>query len=226
MDGSEKLLNAEEPVFIRKLRNLGAVGLFVPKRGEVTPFKPGPRVCHVGRHTLVFDKSTKVRCVVQTPFKPGQRVCHQNWAKGGLGRQPVPARISPLVIRPRRCRILQDCTTLYIYRGPVCLQQCAHTICRDVISSRCGTARLSNEPGHPPWGRVVNFELFLQYLLLFSIARSAARCEYLLLAFSPADGRRKGLGAYLHNSARRVEGCVHGPPTEVGRGAEHLRQSS
>ena len=45
MDGSEKLPNAEEPVFIRKLRNLGAEGLFVPKRGEVTPFKS--RVCHV-----------------------------------------------------------------------------------------------------------------------------------------------------------------------------------
>ena len=47
VDGFKKLANAEEPVFIRKLRNLGAVGLFVPKRGEVTPFKPGPRVCHV-----------------------------------------------------------------------------------------------------------------------------------------------------------------------------------
>ena len=47
MDGFKKLANAKERVFIRKLRNLGAVGLFVPKRGEVTPFKPGPRVCHV-----------------------------------------------------------------------------------------------------------------------------------------------------------------------------------
>ena len=162
------------------------------------------------------DKSTAQYGIVQTPFKPGQRVCHQNWAQGGSGRQPVPAGISPLVIRPRRrCRILQDCTTLYTYRGPVCLQQCAQTICRDVISSRCGTARLSNEPGHPPWGRVVNFELFLQYLL----PRSAARCEYLLLAFSPADGRRKGLWAYLHNSARRVEGCVAPPRRWVLGGA-------
>ena len=115
--------------------------------------------------------STKVQkysVAVQTPFKPGPRVCHQNWAKGRLGRQPVPAGISSLlVIRPRRCRILQDCTTLYIYRGPVCLQRrTVCIVCRDVISPRCRTARLSNEPGHPPRGRewlILNYFCSIYY---------------------------------------------------------------
>ena len=106
----------EQPVFIRKLRNRGSEGLFAPRRGEVPPFKPGRKFV---MRSPMFERPPWYR--VETPFKPGPKVCHQNWA--GLG-QPVPAGISSLlVIRPRRCRNLQDCTPLYIYRRPVCLQR-------------------------------------------------------------------------------------------------------
>ena len=81
-------------------------------------------------------------------------------------------------------------------------------VCRDVISPR-GAALLGSlmSPAtHPGAGwLILNYFCSIYY---YFPSRSAARCEYLPLAFSPADGRRKGKGAYLHNSARRLEGGV------------------
>ena len=87
--------------------------------------------------------------------------------------------------------------------------------CRDVISPR-GAALLGSlmsRATHPGAGwLILNYFCSIYY---YFPSRSAARCEYLPLAFSPADGRRKGKGAYLHNSARRAEGTV-APPRRGG----------